>query len=1263
MQNVNIATYNVHGLNNPVKRGKILAQLKKDKVQVAYLQETHLNTTEHAKLNRMGFKYVFASSDRSGHKRGVAILIARGVNYEHMSELTDTEGRYLMITGKLEGTVVTLLNVYAPPGSGWLFYRKMFDLMTTKAQGVVICGGDFNTHLQPSLDVSNGKSETKPISRKMVDLMKELGIIDIWRELHPTTRDYTYYSAPHSVYTRIDYFFIFSRDLHKIERCNIGPITLSDHSPVFIHMSFNREKRSTLWRLNSNILNNPDIKRCLLTEIDIFMDLNDNGEVTPGILWDSLKAVMRGKIIAISSFLKKSRLQKRQELETKLKHLQRVHSTTSDEAEKQKIKEVKREIEEMSTQEIQNKLLFLKQRYYEVGGKAMKLLAYKLKKQQADNTISKIRNPDSGAIEHRQGKIQQCFEKFYQTLYSQQHIDNSSHIDTFLAALDLPTISAEENQQLAAAITTDEINAAISRLKANKSPGPDGFTGEWYKSLKEKLAPILLDTFNWVLRENKIPPSWKEATISLIPKEGKDLLECGSFRPISVLNIDYKLFTSILTHRIDKILPMLIHTDQTGFIRQRQTQDSVRRTLHIINHIIQKDTEAMLVSLDAEKAYDSVRLSFLYKVLSKFGFHKSIIKTFQALYDKPTARIKVNGALSESFTLERGTRQGCPASPMLFALFIEPLSQWIRQNGDIKGITIHNEEHKLALFADDVLVYITKPNLTFPKLMTGLENYGALSGYKLNVQKTQVLTFNFCPSSSLVGKYNLKWETDHIRYLGVNLPKDITKLTCLNYGPLNSNIKSDIQRWGSIPFLGLYSRVESIRMNVLPRLLYLFQSLPVDIPIKQFIEWDKMISRFLWQGKRPRIRFKTLQLHKDHGGLGLPCLREYYFAAQLRPLLGWSNPSYSARWKDIESNFSKIPLAAVMADTKLINNMIGKNNPWINTTLKIWQKVIKLCDLEQSIKILRWCAYDTDFSPNTLDSSFKTWSKVGLTTYHSFVSKGALKSFELLQQENRLQPQDFYRYIQLRRYFQENIASAIEGQKTGILDVLLVTISSGTCKKGVSKLYQALRQASPDNTLYIKHRWEKESGIIISDEEWGNLWRLQWGTTCSNTWREYSWKNVSRFFITPLQQRTQLPSTACWRACGAKEANHFHIFWDCPVVSPYWQDVHYHLNKVFDVDIPYSFETLYLGNITMDVWDYWDKKLLLILLVASKKTISRRWLKPNPPTIGEWLDVIHDVYTMEKLTYSLKTKLGDFSRIWQRLTGYVKQANLRSDFA
>ena len=235
----------------------------------------------------------------------------------------------------------------------------------------------------------------------------------------------------------------------------------------------------------------------------------------------------------------------------------------------------------------------------------MKLLSYRLRKEQADSAIYKIRNPQTKIIQYGLKDIQQSFKVFYKNLYTQPKIDNEDRIDVFLKTLDLPTITEEQNERLISEITTEELQAAISRLKANKSPGTDGFTSEWYKVLRESLVPTLLSTFNWILKEGEIPISWREAIISVIPKEGKDKLECGSYRPISVLNVDYKLFTSILARRIENILPELIHLDQTGFIRQRQTQDNIRRSLHIIRHIVENKEEAILIGLDAEKAFDS----------------------------------------------------------------------------------------------------------------------------------------------------------------------------------------------------------------------------------------------------------------------------------------------------------------------------------------------------------------------------------------------------------------------------------------------------------------------------------------------------------------------------------------------------------------------------------------------------------------------------------------------------------------------------------
>lgn len=313
-----MVSININGLHNPVKRWKALSKFKRDKAQIVFMQETHLSDSEHEKLNKLGFKHVFYSSHSSGRRRGVAILVHGALNYEHISEHKDKEGRYIMVTGKIDGIILSLLNVYIPPGSNWSLYKQILELTTIRSQGFLLCGGDFNLTLNAKLDSSNGKGDARNIGERMVRLMDELGLVDVWRDCHSTDREYTHYSCAHNVYSRLDYIFMFRNYLFRLKNCEIGPCSISDHNPVYANICLNRKNRSNLWRLNTNILNYPDIKERLKKEIEEYLEYNDTDEVSPGILWDALKAVIRGKIIGISSHLKKVGEQKLRQLEDKL---------------------------------------------------------------------------------------------------------------------------------------------------------------------------------------------------------------------------------------------------------------------------------------------------------------------------------------------------------------------------------------------------------------------------------------------------------------------------------------------------------------------------------------------------------------------------------------------------------------------------------------------------------------------------------------------------------------------------------------------------------------------------------------------------------------------------------------------------------------------------------------------------------------------------------------------------------------------------------
>lgn len=423
---------------------------------------------------------------------------------------------------------------------------------------------------------------------------------------------------------------------------------------------------------------------------------------------------------------------------------------------------------------------------------------------------------------------------------------------------------------------------------------------------------------------------------------------------------------------------------------------------------------------------------------------------------------------------------------------------------------------------------------------------------------------------------------------------------------------------------------------------------------------DKWISRFIWQGRKPRIKYATLQLSKERGGLGLPCLKNYYYAAQITPILFWCSESYNARWKELEANLSnKFPIQAVISDRSLMGHLEKLGNPWLNHTLQVWQKVINACEIQKILRIFRWFAYDSDFIPNRHDSNFKTWMRHGLTTLLSLTQRNTVHSFASLRDKYGLVQEDFYRYLQLRSYIDHTCKltnlTAVESDFFQILKNALTMTPS----KSISKLYTALSHADKNDTLYVKEKWERESGIEISEEAWSSIWSFQLSTSSSMSWREHCWKNVIRFFKTPYQERYKDAHMSCWRHCGSISANHYHIFWECPKLNTFWKGVQASLCKIFNIQVPLSFDVLYLGRINF-LEQRSEIKLLQLLLAASKKTITRRWLNPVPPSLDDWIGIILEIFRMEKLTYQLRIQIDKFYKIWNKWIIFVTPK--RADF-
>ena len=180
----------------------------------------------------------------------------------------------------------------------------------------------------------------------------------------------------------------------------------------------------------------------------------------------------------------------------------------------------------------------------------------------------------------------------------------------------------------------------------------------YYKTFYEKLTPKFLAAFN-SLREGK--PMLRQtlgAHIAVIPKEGKDPTLCTSYRPISLLNVDLKIFSKILANRLITYIPSLIHPDQVGFTPGREGRENTQRVLSTIYLSQLYQNPLVLVSTDAEKAFDRVDWGFLRAILQHIGLGEGMQNWITSLYSCPTARVKINDVMSDPFPIRKGTRQG-----------------------------------------------------------------------------------------------------------------------------------------------------------------------------------------------------------------------------------------------------------------------------------------------------------------------------------------------------------------------------------------------------------------------------------------------------------------------------------------------------------------------------------------------------------------------------------------------------------------------------
>uniref|UniRef100_A0A8C5LI71 Reverse transcriptase domain-containing protein n=1 Tax=Leptobrachium leishanense TaxID=445787 RepID=A0A8C5LI71_9ANUR len=340
----------------------------------------------------------------------------------------------------------------------------------------------------------------------------------------------------------------------------------------------------------------------------------------------------------------------------------------------------------------------------------------------------------------------------------------------------------------------------------------------------------------------------------------------------------------------------------------------------------------LIISCDADKAFDRISWSYLRRFLKYHSFGVPILNLFNALYDAPSATITTNGLNSTPFLLERGTRQGCPLSPLLFNLALEPLLRIFQTCPDLSGIQVGAQEVRVVAFADDLLLFLSRPDKALPTLLTFLTEFHLASGFKLNYDKTLAIPLG-TDYGSLTGQHNpFRWNrTGTFKYLGVLIPTTIAKLYEVNIPPLLSQLKNLFTSWAKLP-LSYLGRCSLIKMVAFPRLLYPIQMLPLLLKRKDIAHIHALFTRFIWNGGRPRIALRKLQLPYNMGGLNLPDMQSYNVAALYRIVADWiaDTSRYTDCALDRAMSFPSSPLAILHSPLSGIPPIL-RSNPLLFT--------------------------------------------------------------------------------------------------------------------------------------------------------------------------------------------------------------------------------------------------------------------------------------------------------------------------------------------
>jgi len=1189
-------TFNGNGLGTELKLHKVLRWCKRYKPDVVFLQETHFIDKRKSWYKNIWNEDWYHSGD-SHNSRGASIMISKKLDYQVIESVIDENSRYVVLNVIIENKPYLLGNYYGPNIDCVEHLEEYFNLLIADNGQEIISAGDYNFVIDVYLDKKGGLPRTH---EKMKNYLKTWCNInetmDIWRTKHPDTFDYTWKSwfKPH-IYCRLDYFIVSNSLCNKTIDCCIKNSFMSDHRCVVLDISTDIIPRGTgFWKFNSSLLSDKAYVNTIRKTINDAIEENKGAE--PPLLLDTLKCRVRGSSIKYCSYKKRMNKCKLEEWSNKHSYLQSKLPLEEDDK-KQKV--ISDEIEELDYQirtlideTTKGSMMRSKCQGYEEGEKNSKYF-YNLEKANGNRKCINKLNTDHGSITDIHEILKEEVS-YYKNLYSSK-IDSKNPVLREINMINFldkakGNISKESVNNLIEDITESEVYDILCSFADNKSPGTDGLSKEFYLCFWEEIKMPLLNSFHHSMKTGSLSMDQSKGILSLIPKKGKDTTYLKNWRPLTLLNTDYKILAKLFASRLKHTLLDFISSDQTGFVPNTYIGTNVNKILNFINHCQDHNIEGMLISIDYEKAFDSMEWDFLYRAMEHYGYPNKFINWIKMLYKNIGSCILNNGHISEVFNPTRGVRQGCPISPYLFIIGAEIMASFIRENNNIPTITNNENASVISQYADDTNIMTFRDVAILQEIFKCMDMFEVVSGLKINKSKTQVMLTG--PNlSENYGIDNFCTLSSDIYVLGITVSCDKNKLITLNYVPVLDNIQQTLNIW-SQRNLSLFGRIEVIKTLAVSKLIYIMSLLPS--PSKAYIEdMERILFHFVWKNTTAKVRKKVLKSTKNMGGADMVDLKIKDTSLKL----AWINKliSLDGNWKDYIT--SKIPISDLEyffhSNLKFsdLPFRLPKNSFWSSVFEKwcnIGYRSIEFYDTYKEI-LSRNIWFNSNIKFNNSIIFWRQWYNKGVKTigdiynvntrtflsYKELVDKYGIKDNYLsLMSLISAIPKKWRRNLKLKD------TNTIDFENEKLLDIV---INYGKCSGIIYKSTVNDANEQPEERF---NKWSNDVNMdtFDTDLDWYEHIVEWYRCTESIEIRSFIYKYNMRDLATRnhLFKIGKADNPQCLK-CNQGIEDVLHMFWNCPTVNTLWFNIYVWLNKVLKTNQFVTKEQVLMNILNMDV--------------------------------------------------------------------------------